>query len=137
MDQGKRFLAEHVHLHTADEKSRLYHASEGIRCLGYDVWTYSGARVRQVKRRGSPFYTRCRTVAKDGQRHVPREKVWAFCQHTGYGDGDRLRSLHPPGWLSRRDVEIIQAYNAGLRGLAHYYSLAADVKQALNQLEYL
>jgi RNA-directed DNA polymerase len=34
-------------------------------------------------------------------------------------------------------VEIIQAYNAELRGLANYYSRAIDVKQALNRLEYL
>jgi group II intron reverse transcriptase/maturase len=137
MDQGKRFLAEHLHLHTADEKSGIYHASEGIRFLGYDVRTYSGARVRKVKRRGSPFYTLCRTVAKDVQLHVPREKVRAFCQHKGYGHWDRLCSIHKPGWLSRSDVEIIQAYNAELRGLANYYSLATDVKRGLNRLEYL
>jgi hypothetical protein len=34
-------------------------------------------------------------------------------------------------------VEIIQAYNAELRGCANYYSLAIDVKQVLNRLEYL
>ena len=137
MDQVKRFLAEHLHLHTADEKSGIYHASEGIRFLGYDVRTYSGARVRKVKRRGSSFYTLCRTVAKDVQLHVPREKVRAFCQRKGYGDWDRLRSIHKPGWLSRSHVEIIQAYNAELRGFANYYSLAIDVKQVLNRLEYL
>jgi group II intron reverse transcriptase/maturase len=137
MDQVKCFLVEHLHLHTADEKSGIYHASEGIRFLGYDVRTYSCGRVRKVKRRGSPFYTLCRTVAKDVQLHVPREKVRAFCPRKGYGDWDRLRSIHKPGWLSRSDVEIIQAYNAELRGFANYYSLAVDVKQVLNRLEYL
>jgi RNA-directed DNA polymerase len=137
MDQVKCFLAEDLHLHTADEKSGIYHASEGIRFLGYDVRTYSCGRVRKVKRRGSPFYTLCRTVAKDVQLHVPREKVRAFCQRKGYGDWARLRSIHKPGWLSRSDVEIIQAYNAELRGFANYYSLAIDVKQVLNRLEYL
>jgi Type II intron maturase len=34
-------------------------------------------------------------------------------------------------------VEIIQAYNAELRGFANHYSLATDVKQVLNRLEYL
>jgi Type II intron maturase len=137
MDQVKRSLAEHLRLHTADEKSGSYHASEGIRFLGYDVRTDSGDRVRKVKRHGSPFYTLCRTVAKDVQLHVPREKVRALCQHKGYGDWDRLRSIHKPGWLSRSDVAIIRAYNAELRGLANYYSLATDVKQGLNRREYL
>jgi group II intron reverse transcriptase/maturase len=137
MDQVKRFLTEHLHLPTADEKSGIYQASEGIRFLGDDVRTYSGDRWRKVKRHGSPFYTLCRTVAKDVPRHVPREKVRTFCQHKGDGDWDRLCSSHKPGGLSRSDVEIIQAYNAERRGCAHYDSLATDVKQVLNRLEYL
>jgi RNA-directed DNA polymerase len=60
-----------------------------------------------------------------------------FCQRKGYGDFDRLRPIHKPGWLSRSDVEIIQAYNAELRGFANYYSLATDVKQILTRLEFI
>ncbi len=30
---------EHLHLHTADEKSGIYHAAAGMRFLGYDVRT--------------------------------------------------------------------------------------------------
>ena len=136
MDQVKRVLAERWPRHTADEQSGLGHAAEGIRFLGDDVRPYSCGRVRTVNRRGSPFYTRCRTVAKEVQRHVPREKVQAFGQRQGDGDWDRLRSLHNPGWLSRSDVAIIQADNAELRGVANYYRLAVDVQQVLNRLEY-
>jgi RNA-directed DNA polymerase len=35
------------------------------------------------------------------------------------------------------DVEIIETYNAELRGLANYYSLAYDVKMKLSRLQYL
>jgi group II intron reverse transcriptase/maturase len=137
MDQVKGFLAEHLRLQTAEEKSGIYHATEGIRFLGYGVRTYTGNRLRKVKRRDSAYAVLWRTVSKDVQLHVPMEKVRMFCQRKGYGDFDRLRSLHKPGWLSRSDVEIIQAYNAELRGFANYYSLATDVKQMLNRLEYI
>jgi Type II intron maturase len=94
-------------------------------------------RLRKVKRRDSAYTTLSRTVSKDVQLHVPKEKVRMFCQRKGYGDFGGLRPIHKPEWLSRSDVEIIQAYNAELRGFATYYSLATDVKQILNRLEYI
>jgi len=137
MDQVTCFLKEQLHLQTAVEKSGIYHATEGMRFLGYDVRTYTGNRLHKVKRRDSAYTTLSRTVAKDVQLHVPMEKVRKFCQRKGYGDFGRLRPLHKPEWLLRSDVEIIQAYNAEFRGFATYYSLATDVKQTLNRLEYL
>jgi hypothetical protein len=115
MHQVKRFLAEQLHLQTANEKSGIYHATEGIRFLGYDVRTYTGNRLRKVKRSDSAYATLSRTVSKDVQLHVPKEKVRMFCQRKGYGDFDCLRPIHKPEWLLRSDVEIIQAYNAELR----------------------
>jgi group II intron reverse transcriptase/maturase len=137
MEQVKCFLAQHLRLQTAEEKSGIYHATEGIRFLGYDMRTYSGERLRKVKRHDSPYYTLSRTIAKDVQLHVPQEKVRLFCQRKGYGDWDRLRPSHKPAWLMRSDVEIVLAYNAELRGFANYYGLATDVNQVLKKLEYL
>jgi RNA-directed DNA polymerase len=97
MDRVKRFLAEHLHLQTAEEKSGIYHATEGIRFLGYEVRTYTGDRLRKVKPRGSAYYTLRRTVVKDVQLHVPMEKVRMFCQRKGYGDFGRLRPIYKPG----------------------------------------
>jgi group II intron reverse transcriptase/maturase len=136
-DQVTHFLVEPLHLQTAEEKSGIYHATEGIRFLGYEVRTYTGNRLRKVKRRGSTSSILKRTISKQVQLHVPMEKVRMFCQRKGYGDFGRLRPIHKPGWLSRSDVEIIQAYNAELRGFANYYSLATDVKQILNRLEFI
>ena len=108
-----------------------------MRFLGYDVRTYTGNRLRKVKRRDSAYHTLRRTVAKDGQLHGPMEKVRMFCQRKGSGDFGRLRPLHKPAWQSRSDVEIMHAYHAEVRGFANYYSRATEVKQPLNRLEYL
>jgi hypothetical protein len=137
LDHVTCLLKEQLHLQTAVEKSGIYHAMEGLRFLGYDVRTYTGNRLRKVKRRDSAYTTLSRTVAKDGQLHVPMEKVRQCCQRKGYGDFGRLRPLHKPEWLVRSDVEIIHAYNAAFRGFATSYSLATKVKQTLNRLEYL
>jgi RNA-directed DNA polymerase len=69
--------------------------------------------------------------------YVPEEKVKAFCQAKQYGNYDLLKSAHRPLLLHSSDVEIVNTYNAELRGFANYYSLACDVKSKLARLIYL
>jgi Type II intron maturase len=137
MDQVTGFLTEQVHLQTAAEQSGISQATEGRRFLGDAVRTATGNRWRKVPRRDRAYPTLRRTVAKDGPLHVPREKVRSVWQRQGSGDLGRLRPLHTPEWLLRRDVEIMHAYNAALRGFATYDSLATDGKQTLHRLESL
>jgi RNA-directed DNA polymerase len=92
MQQVKRFLAEQLHLQTANEKSGIYHATEGIRFLGYDVRTYTGNRLRKVKRRDSAYATLSRTVSKDVQLHVPKEKARMFVYFRRASVNFRLQS---------------------------------------------
>jgi RNA-directed DNA polymerase len=69
--------------------------------------------------------------------YVPEEKVKAFCQAKQYGNYDLVKSADRPILLYSSDVEIVNTYNAELRGFANYYSLACDVKRKLARLVYL
>ena len=48
-----------------------------------------------------------------------------------------MKSIHRPYLIKSSEVEIVEAYNAELRGLANYYSLAGNVKSRLRKLFYL
>lgn len=109
MEPVQCVLAARLPLQTAEEKSGLSHATEGRRFLGDEVRMSSGERRRTVQRRDSPYDTRSRTIAQEGQRHVPLEKVRTFCPRKGYGDRSGLRALPTPAWRRRRDVAIMQA----------------------------
>ena len=71
------------------------------------------------------------------QLHVPWNKVHAFASAKGYGDLAQIKPRHRNLMLSCRDVEIVLAYNAELRGFANYYALAKDMRYKLNKLEYV
>jgi hypothetical protein len=137
MAHGECFLAPGLPVKTAQEKSGIDHATEGIRLLGDDVRTYSSEKQVKMKRRNSPSSTLPRTIAGDLQLHVPPERVRTFYQRKGYGDLDHRRPIQKPAWLTRSDGEILLASNAELRGFANYDRLATHVKQTLTTLEYI
>ena len=68
---------------------------------------------------------------------VPRQKLIDFNTKYGYGDWYQNKPKHRTELTNSSDVEIITTYNAELRGLANYYSLADDMKSKLGKLLYL
>ncbi|MCI0390667.1 MAG: reverse transcriptase domain-containing protein [Acidobacteria bacterium] len=135
LEQVKEFLREKLHLELSEAKTGIRHAKEGTRFLGYDVGIYSGGRI--VKTLIGGRHTTRRSTIERINLHVPEEKVKAFCQIKQYGNYDLLKSNHRPGLLNSSEIEIVNTYNAELRGLANYYSLACDVKHKLGRLFYL
>jgi group II intron reverse transcriptase/maturase len=138
MRQTRRFLEEHLNLTIATDKSGIHHAKKGVTFLGYDVRTYSGDKVVKARRgRETKVYARVRSVVERIQLHIPEEKVRKFCKEKGYGIWESLQPTHKPEWLQRSDPEIILAYNAEMRGFAHYYSLAQCAKLELHKLYFI
>jgi group II intron reverse transcriptase/maturase len=135
LEQVKEFLHEHLHLELSEAKTGVRHAKEGSRFLGYEVRIYSGDRIVRTQIRGR--HTTRRSTIERINRYVPEEKVKAFCQTKQYGNYDMLKSAHRSSLLNSSEIEIVNTYNAELRGLANYYSLACDVKRKLGRLFYL
>jgi group II intron reverse transcriptase/maturase len=135
LEQVKDFLHEHLHLELSEAKTGVRHAKEGSRFLGYEVRIYSGDRI--VKTQICGRHTTRRSTIERINLYVPEEKVKAFCQTKQYGNYDLLKSTHRSSLLNSSEIEIVNTYNAELRGLANYYSLACDVKRKLGRLFYL
>ena len=135
MQQIQSFIAETLQLEIAEAKTGICSGKEGITFLSYRIATVRSAKVRKVKFSGT--YARQRTVTDHIQLSIPQGKAQQFCQRYGYGHWDTMKSIHRPKLAVLSDIEIIQTYNAELRGLANYYSLAKGMKHALNKLEYM
>jgi len=131
----KQFIEDRLLLNVATEKSGIHHGKEGITYLGYLVRMESAGKV--IKKKRGTRYFMARTVAGIPKLRVPPDRARAFCQDHRYADWIRKQSRHKPAWVSRSDVEIILAYNAELRGLANYYSLADDAKEKLSPLAWM
>ncbi|TKV04902.1 hypothetical protein FDX19_24995 [Citrobacter sp. wls619] len=132
MQQVTRFLGETLHLEIAPEKSGVVHASDGVRFLGYDVYTYTGNRVVKTVRSGR--HTTTRSVSERMQLHIPQEKLRKFCNGKGYGVYDTFRPMHRNALIHLSEAEIVSTYNAEMRGLSNYYGLATNAKRDLNKL---
>jgi group II intron reverse transcriptase/maturase len=132
----KAFLQEHLDLHTAEDKTTLKHATEGTIFLGYKVQSRTGERVVKTKNAWGTYY-RARSYRQQITLLVPEGKAAEFCHKKGYGNYQALEAAGKAQWRFRSDVEIVLAYNAELRGLANYYSLATNVKTALHKLGYI
>jgi len=135
MQQVAGFLGDKLHLEIATEKSGVVHASDGVRFLGCDVRTYSGNRNVRTVRSGRSITAR--SVSERMQLHVPAEKLRSFCQRKGYGIYDAHASTHRNSLIHLSEAEIVQTYNAEMRGLANYYGLANSVSRVLNKLHHL
>jgi len=122
-------------LELSEAKTGVRHAKEGSRFLGYEVRIYSGDRIVRTQIRGR--HTTSRSTIERINLYVPEEKVKAFCQTKQYGNYDLLKSGHRSSLLNSSEIEIVNTYNAELRRLANYYSLACDVKRKLGRLFYL
>lgn len=135
MQQVTGFLSDKLHLEIATEKSGVVHASDGVRFLGYDVRTYSGNRNVRAVRSGRSITVR--SVSERMQLHVPAEKLRSFCQRKGYGVYDAHTPMHRNALIYLSEAEIVQTYNAEMRGLTNYYGLANSASRVLNKLHHL
>jgi group II intron reverse transcriptase/maturase len=135
LEQVREFLRERLHLELSEGKTGVRHAKERTCFLGYEVGIYSGDRI--VKTQICGRHTTRRSTMERINLYVPEEKVKAFCQTKQYGNYDLLKSTHRSSLLNSSEIEIVNTYNAELRGFANYYSLACDVKRKLGRLFYL
>ncbi len=132
MRKIQTFLAETLTLRIAPEKTGIMSAREGVEFLSYVISTHYTSKVVRTKLCGR--YTTSRSVVGCITLRVPERKVRTFCQRYGYGDWQLMKATHRPYLRNASDVEIISQYNAELRGLANYYSLASDAKFKLSKL---
>lgn len=129
------FLKEKLNLQISPSKTGVKHAKEeGTRFLGYDLKVSGKQRLRKKSDR---FTVKSRSGANLIQPSIPRDRMVKFCKEKGYGHYETNDFTFKTALMNVGDLEILLQYNAELRGIANYYSLAKKGRQRLARLFYM
>lgn len=122
------FLKEKMCLTLSVEKTKVTHSAERARFLGYDI---SVSRSQDIKRKKNGVKARLYTGVVN--LYVPHEKWETKLREYGAiriirnPDGkDLWKAIHRGKLINHTDIEILRKYNAEVRGLYNYYSLACN-----------
>lgn len=112
----KAFLTAKLKLELSDVKTLITHAStEKARFLSYEIGIDTDEnRTSQVG---------IRTLTKTPMFRIPTDVVNKWKERVSR-DG---KSIHRPELLNRPDYDIVQTYDAELRGIVNYYTMAVNV----------
>jgi group II intron reverse transcriptase/maturase len=124
--QLSEFIANTLKMELSDEKTLITHSNNYARFLGYDV------RVRRDNRTitngGTSGFTK-RTLNNMTEIVVPLEdKIMRFLFDRGavVQKNGVIKPMHRKSLLRCTDLEIVSSYNAELRGVCNYYSMASN-----------
>src|SRR5439155_15160615 len=130
MSSVKDFLHTRLNLCIAEKKTKVTHAKDGAKFLGYEVMVYSANNYLK-KVRYSNRTIKKRVVVEHMQIRMPKDASRELCAKQRYGNFAELKPLHRPWMEAMSDAEIILTYNAELRGFLNYYSLAQNMKDPI------
>jgi len=125
------FIGGTLKMELSGEKTLITHSSQYARFLGYDICI---RRSSQVKRVGKMKKSK-RTLSNSTELAIPlRDKIQKFLFEKGVVKmkSGKMEPVHRSRLLGLTDLEIVATYNAELRGICNYYSLACN----FNKLSY-
>lgn len=134
------FIKEQLHLEMSPEKTLITHGNDFARFLGYLV-TVSREQNRTRTKNG---FTR-RTYVGKVKLYVPKEKWLNRLLSYGalkisydkvHGNKEVWEPVRRPGLIRLDDIEILNQYNAEVRGMYNYYRLANNAT-VLNAFVYV
>ena len=131
------FISENLHLEMSAEKTLITHGNDFAHFLGYEITASSEQNSTRMK----TGYTK-RSYTGRIKLYVPKEK-W-LNRLLSYGalkinlvEGKEVwEPTRRPGLIRLDDIEILNQYNAEVRGLYNYYRLAHNVS-VLNSFLYV
>jgi retron-type reverse transcriptase len=124
------FLKEKLCLTLSAEKTKITYAAEKARFLGYDMAISKSQEI--LKRKDG---VKLRGYSGAVKLYVPHEKWESKLLEYGairikkdkITQKEHWKAIHRPKLINLRDIEILSKYNAEVRGLYNYYSLACNV----------
>ena len=134
------FIREKLNMEMSEEKTLVTHGHDFARFLGYDVAIVKGEYNKKIKN----GYTR-RVNNGKVLLHVPHDK-WVnrllsynalkFNYHKQNGNKEIWEPVKRTRLLHLDDLEILNQYNAEIRGMYNFYRLANNVS-VLNNFYYV
>lgn len=131
------FICENLHLEMSAEKTLITHGNDFAHFLGYEITASSEQNSTRMK----TGYTK-RSYTGRIKLYVPKEKWLNRLLSCGalkinLVEGKEVwEPTRRPGLIRLDDIEILNQYNAEVRGLYNYYRLAHNVS-VLNSFLYV
>ncbi len=135
MEEVEDYLKRELLLEVSKDKTKIEHHEAGVRFLGYDIRSSGNEYFKKKVEKGVTEYRRGGT--QNIKLWAPSEKLRAYCKRRGYGCYDEVSSTHRAILMHLSDAEIVNSYNAELRGICQYYKLATNYNRALGRLQYI
>ena len=123
------FLRDELKLTLSEEKTLITHSSKEVRFIGYDISVRRSQEVKGHKMKNGKW-RKSRSLNLKVALTIPHlEKIehFLFAKKAVIQTKDgKLKPVHKSALLNMSDSEIVEHYNAEMRGLLNYYNLAVD-----------
>lgn len=128
------FIATTLRMELSKEKTLITHSNQYARFLGYDVRVRRDGTVKRL-----PGLSPRRTLSNKVELSIPlQEKIETFLFTKGVVEqrGGKLVPIWRKSLTRLSPLEIVDTYNAELRGICNYYCMASNYA-SLNYFSYL
>lgn len=134
----KNFLAEKLHLELSDEKTLVTHTEKAAKFLGYEI-TVRKSNAQRRDKRGRLRRTYGKRVCLNVSIEVVRKKLLDLkvLKLEGKDGSEIWKPICRSHLIFNDDLEILDSYNAEIRGFYNYYSIANNCAHALNSFKYI
>lgn len=123
------YLKNELKLTLSEEKMLITHSSEKVRFLGYDICVRRSQEIKGHRMKNGKW-RKSRSLHLKVALTIPHtEKIekFMFAKKAIIQTVDgRFKPVHRTALLNQSDSEIVEQYNAEMRGLLNYYNLAVD-----------
>jgi RNA-directed DNA polymerase len=129
------FIATQLKMELSEEKTLITHSNKSARFLGYQIRVRRNGEIRPS---GKDSFTQ-RTLNGTVELSIPfDDKImeFMFCNGIIKQVNGEIRPAHRNPLLHCTELEIMTTYNAELRGICNYYSMASNFYK-LNYFAYL
>lgn len=130
------FLRDKLKLELSQEKTLITNAKDSARFLGYDIHIRHNPQGVKARDNGTKAKMFTNTVILKMPKEKWYKKLFDLKAVKLGGDNIALRPIHRGRLVRLDDLEILQTYNAEIRGFYNYYRLAENVS-TLNDFRHL
>jgi len=136
-DEVKRFLSEKLELELSDEKTLITHSQSPAKFLGYEVTIPQSDTPKRDKAGVKKRYFTSRVTLKVNSDKIRDKLISINSMKIVVRDGKEVwKPTKVTTLLYNDDLEILDYYNALLRGFYNYYSLAVNCS-IINSMKYI
>ena len=133
----KKFLAEKLSLELSDEKTLITHGRKSATFLGYEIYIRKSVLTKRNKagRLTRPFNNK---VYLKMPTQVIRKKLldYGALEIKMHNGKEFYKPKHRPYLINSDDLEILERYNAEIRGIYNFYSIANNC-HSLHTFKYI